>query len=598
MIGKVQRGKRINGLVRYLFGPGECNEHVNPHVVAGFRPPAALEPPLRDDGSRDVRTLNMLLNQPLSLIPEHRRDERPVRHVVLRAAPEDPILSDDDWAAIAHEVMDATGRAPYGDDLAVRWVAVRHAPDHIHIAFNLARQDGVPVPALDDYRALRAACQRTEQQYGLRSTAPADGMAAKRPTRAETEQAERSGRAEPVRVTLRRTVQRASAAAHSEPDFLARLDADGVLVRLRHSTQEPGSVTGYAVALPDHTNRAGEPVWFGGGKLAADLTLPRLRDRWTVPPLRTSTRPDMRAALRGTVINAASAARSEEEFFASLAEYGLRVRQRFSGREPGQITGYSVTDPRFSDRTGAPRWIAASHLHRDLALPRLRSRWAVGAPGLLTVAQKDAAWRYAADTVARAAADITRLAGSTPDGAADAAWAAADVLHVTARLIPNDSVIRRAADAYDRAARDLDGRTPPPSPTGADLRAAARMLANEAGEERERTQAMLTMIDQLGRLADAVARLRAIQERAVQAVAAERSLALLRAPNGRSGGAPCGAIGERPGRVPNPGVHSAVQVVQADFPHGPDVGLHQPHQPDGAPTPSRQSPRRVRGPRR
>ncbi|MBO0885374.1 MAG: hypothetical protein J2P17_34580, partial [Mycobacterium sp.] len=69
MIGRVQRGKRVNGLIRYLFGPGECNEHVNPHVVAGFRPPAALEPPLRPDGTRDVQRLNMLLNQPLALIP-------------------------------------------------------------------------------------------------------------------------------------------------------------------------------------------------------------------------------------------------------------------------------------------------------------------------------------------------------------------------------------------------------------------------------------------------------------------------------------------------------------------------------------------------
>jgi hypothetical protein len=33
-------------------------------------------------------------------------------------------------------------------------------------------------------------------------------------------------------------------------------------------------VTGFAVALPHDTTRAGAPVWFGGGKLAADLTCP------------------------------------------------------------------------------------------------------------------------------------------------------------------------------------------------------------------------------------------------------------------------------------------------------------------------------------
>lgn len=39
-------------------------------------------------------------------------------------------------------------------------------------------------------------------------------------------------------------------------------------------------MTGYAVAKPGHVSRQGAPVWFGGGKLAADLTLPKLRERW------------------------------------------------------------------------------------------------------------------------------------------------------------------------------------------------------------------------------------------------------------------------------------------------------------------------------
>ena len=56
-----------------------------------------------------------------------------------------------------------------------------------------------------------------------------------------------------------------------------------MLVRLRYSTRNPGQVTGYAVALPDDTTKAGEPVWYGGGKLAADLSWPRLCQRWTRP---------------------------------------------------------------------------------------------------------------------------------------------------------------------------------------------------------------------------------------------------------------------------------------------------------------------------
>jgi hypothetical protein len=34
---------------------------------------------------------------------------------------------------VAAEIMHRTGLAPCGDDAAVRWVAVRHAADHVHI---------------------------------------------------------------------------------------------------------------------------------------------------------------------------------------------------------------------------------------------------------------------------------------------------------------------------------------------------------------------------------------------------------------------------------------------------------------------------------
>lgn len=39
-------------------------------------------------------------------------------------------------------------------------------------------------------------------------------------------------------------------------------------------------MTGYAVAWPGDRDAAGHPVWYGGGKLAADLSLPKLLQRW------------------------------------------------------------------------------------------------------------------------------------------------------------------------------------------------------------------------------------------------------------------------------------------------------------------------------
>jgi hypothetical protein len=52
-------------------------------------------------------------------------------------------------------------------------------------------------------------------------------------------------------------------------------------VRKRFSVKSPGQVTGYSVALPGDTTKDGGPVWYGGGKLATDLSWPKLRQRWT-----------------------------------------------------------------------------------------------------------------------------------------------------------------------------------------------------------------------------------------------------------------------------------------------------------------------------
>ena len=283
VIGKIStpRGEHVEPLLYYLFGPGRHEEHTDPHIVAGWRHPASLEPPLRPDGKRDFAQLAGLLKQPQAALGE-RGYPRPVWHCSMRAAPDDRMLSDDEWAAIAHEVMHRTGLSPYGqEDEAVRWIAVRHGDDHIHLVAMLARQDGgKPSLSWERYK-VRAACLAAEQRYGLRSTAPADRTAARRPTRGENEKAARRGLGEAPRITLRRQVTTAAAAAGSEHEFFARLDQAGVLVRKRFSVKSPGQVTGYSVALPGDTTKDGGPVWYGGGKLAADLSWPKLRQRWT-----------------------------------------------------------------------------------------------------------------------------------------------------------------------------------------------------------------------------------------------------------------------------------------------------------------------------
>ena len=153
-------------------------------------------------------------------------------------------------------------------------------PDHIHLVATLARQDGTRPGIWNDFMKVREACREVEERFGLTGTAPADRTAARRPARSETEQAARRGWGEPPRVTLRREVSTAAAGARTEQEFFARLAEAGVVIRKRYSVTSPGQVTGYAVGLAHHTAKDGGTVWYGGGKLAADLTLPKLRQRW------------------------------------------------------------------------------------------------------------------------------------------------------------------------------------------------------------------------------------------------------------------------------------------------------------------------------
>ncbi len=160
-------------------------------------------------------------------------------------------------------------------------MAVRHAEDHVHLVVTLARQDGAPARVSNDFYAVGRACRAAEQRLGLTGTAPRDRTAARRPSRGEREKAARAGAREAPRVRLAREVRTAAAATLTGEEFLDRLEAGGLLVRRRYSQQRPDQVTGYAVALPGDTNREGLPVWFGGGKLAPDLSWPQLASRWS-----------------------------------------------------------------------------------------------------------------------------------------------------------------------------------------------------------------------------------------------------------------------------------------------------------------------------
>jgi len=488
VIGKVLRGGSVGALVRYLYGPGRANEHLDPRIVAGWRPPERIEPGVSAAGGRDFGRLVTLLREPVAAAGLQAKD-RPVYHLVVASGKADPArgvaadraLSDEAWAQISTDLMVRTGLAKpgssgMGQGDGVRWIAVRHdvpGAEHVHIVATLATEAGRRITPGNDFYRIGEGCRAAEQAYGLRVTGERDRTAAKRVSRAETEKAARAGWETPARVALRREVRAAAGGAQDVEGFFARLRDVGLLVKQRRSERD-GALTGYAVALPDRTEAAGGPVFYSGGKLAAELTLPKLVARW---------RP---------VAGPAAAA----------------------GGEAG---------PRGQQETG-----------RD---------------GGLSAEQRAGVWVQAIDAARQASAAVGAH-HSDPAQAADAAWAASDFLAAAARVIGGrrGGVLHSAAEDYDRAARLGWGRLPEPSSAGSGVRAASGLLAAARLVRRPETAQMLALLAQLAVLAEAVGRMRTEQDRAVQAAAARRAAEQIRAEQTRRlAGAPSGPV--RPART-------------------------------------------------
>ncbi|MFE9792340.1 relaxase/mobilization nuclease domain-containing protein [Streptomyces goshikiensis] len=276
-------GSRTIGLIRYLYGPGTHEEHTDPHLVAAWD---SLVPDPGRNPNATYADLQRLLDQPVEALPTSRRPTEHVWHLSVRAAPEDPILTDEQWGDIARRMVAATGMAPEGDTAACRWAAVRHADDHIHIIATTVREDGRRPRRHNEAKRSQAEARLIEADYGLRRLNTGDGTAAQRPTSAERHKADRHQRERTPREELRESVRHAASGAQSEEEFFGRLTRAGLLVNRRVAPS--GDLLGYTVALPDDRNKNGEPVFYSGSKLAPDLSLPRIRERWTPPADLTS----------------------------------------------------------------------------------------------------------------------------------------------------------------------------------------------------------------------------------------------------------------------------------------------------------------------
>lgn len=281
MIAKINSGKSTAGLIRYLFDTKKAKGHTDPHLVGSWD--SFAPDPGRADDSDAVRKL-LVADLDLHVKQAGRLGRAPEKHVwhcSVRAAESDRILTDEEWAGIARRVVHATGIAPEGDPDGCRWVAVRHAPDHIHIAATTVRADLRTARHWNDYLTADRELAAIEKHYGLHQVVRGDRTAAKRPTRAEQEKAKRAGHHQTTpRERLRTTARTAVAAATSTEEFLTLLEhTDGVLVEVKRFPS--GDIRGYTLALKGDTNSEAEPIWYSGSKLAPDLSWPRISERLT-----------------------------------------------------------------------------------------------------------------------------------------------------------------------------------------------------------------------------------------------------------------------------------------------------------------------------
>lgn len=322
----VTRGDRAPNLMVYLQGEGRANEHTEPHLVTGSESIVAWHGHDEMDKATALE-IGRALEQP-GRVHGTQVEGGHVWHCSLSLRAEEGQLSDEKWAAIAQDLVEDMGfvdpptdaasetagraadeAAAPGSEMSTdaasmeaasmdagsgrapcRWVAVRHGlstagNDHIHIAVSLVREDGTKASVWRDFKKAQEVSRQLEQKYGLEPLeARTAGYGRRGVTPAEQGIRERTGAEETVRETLERRVRGYATASVDEAEFVRRCRDGGLLARPRFQAGRDDVVSGYSVALrPTREDRAAgqQPVWFGGGRLGRDLTLPRLRAGWS-----------------------------------------------------------------------------------------------------------------------------------------------------------------------------------------------------------------------------------------------------------------------------------------------------------------------------
>ena len=346
MIPNVTRGGKTHGVLLYLVGKGKREEHENPHLVAGS--PEAIRmgegrPLERSDAIAVARFLDEPREQFGTKVTIAERDKTTGRvtgvrdahvwHCSLSLHPQEPELADERWAEICERFIEEMRFAGETASAQCRWVAIRHGrsaggSDHAHIIVTLVAEDGSKASVHNDRPRAQKACRELEQRFGLRQLEARTRESGSRGLKhGELAADRRRGRQlgdrgqhpeRSTRQTLERIIRACATASRDESEFIHRLREEGVRLRPRYAEGGRDNVVGYSVRLPGAEQGSRRTVWYGGGRLARDLTLPALRRGW---------RQDAAAAQRRAVAEWGSSTpakpRSPAERQAELEQRGL-----------------------------------------------------------------------------------------------------------------------------------------------------------------------------------------------------------------------------------------------------------------------------------
>lgn len=307
MIPNIVTGGDTGGLMRYLVGPGRANEHENPHVIAGSRDIVRKwgdwETISISQASEIATRLDAYMHETGTFPTGKARRFNPatgqvewngaleathVWHCSLSLSPEEAALGDEVWGRIASDFMSEMGFTGTDGKAPCRWVAIHHGSaknggDHIHIAANIVREDGTKWSPWYDQRRAQKACNTLEHRYGLLVVESREhGRGSRCDSAAAQNAAKRAGASRTDRAVLEERLRAAATAADSEADFVRRARRLGVRLHPRFARGRTDIVIGYSAAL--RTEDGQQPRWWGGGRIARDLTLTQLRTRWQDTP--------------------------------------------------------------------------------------------------------------------------------------------------------------------------------------------------------------------------------------------------------------------------------------------------------------------------